>query len=328
MQICSDRILCYKAQFFVQTLLRRCVLEIYLAPLAEITSKEFRLLCYEGGADACFSEMISAKAVTLRNRKTISLSEIDKNEPKTFLQFFGGDSDVIKEAAEKILEKVTPAGIDINAGCPVRKVVAARAGSALMDDPERLGKIIRTLRKVTDLPISVKIRKGFKTPNYERCAAEAVDNGADFLTIHPRLRTDMFTAGTCDFNVSIELAEKLQIPVIHSGDIRQKSDLDRFSGTKIAGVMVGRGALGKPWIFRELKGETVSDDEKKEMMRKHFRYYLDLDTKTAHTMIRRHASWYSSGFHASADFRNSIFSPDNDTKKVVEIIEDFFEIKI
>ena len=303
-------------------------MEIYLAPLAEITSKEFRLLCYEGGADACFSEMISAKAVTLRNRKTISLSEIDKNEPKTFLQFFGGDPDVIKEAAEKILEKVTPAGIDINAGCPVRKVVAARAGSALMDDPERLGKIVKTLRKVTDLPLSVKIRKGFKTPNYERCAAEAVDNGADFLTIHPRLRTDMFTAGTCDFNVSIELAEKLPIPVIHSGDIRQIGDLDRFSGTKIAGVMVGRGALGKPWIFRELKGETVSDDEKKEMMRKHFRCYLDLDTKTARTMIRRHASWYSSGFHASADFRNSIFNPDNDTKKVVEIIEDFFEIKI
>ena len=307
---------------------RRCVLEIYLAPLAEITSKEFRLLCYEGGADACFSEMISAKAVTLRNRKTISLSEIDKNEPKTFLQFFGGDPDVIKEAAEKILEKVTPAGIDINAGCPVRKVVAARAGSALMDDPERLGKIVKTLRKVTDLPLSVKIRKGFKTPNYERCASEAVDNGADFLTIHPRLRTDMFTAGTCDFNVSIELAEKLPIPVIHSGDIRQIGDLDRFKGTKIAGVMVGRGALGKPWIFRELKGETVSDDEKKEMMRKHFRCYLDLDTKVAHTMIRRHASWYSTGFHGSADFRNSIFNPDNDTKKILEIIEDFFEIKI
>ena len=307
---------------------RRCVLEIYLAPLAEITSKEFRLLCYEGGADGCFSEMISAKAVTLRNRKTISLSEIDESEPKTFLQFFGGDPDVIKEAAEKILERVTPAGIDINAGCPVRKVVAARAGSALMDDPERLGKIVKTLRKVTDLPLSVKIRKGFKTPNYERCAAEAVDNGADFLTIHPRLRTDMFTVGTCDFDVSIELAEKLPIPVIHSGDIRQISDLGRFSGTKIAGVMVGRGALGKPWIFRELKGETVSDNEKKEMMRKHFQYYLDLDTKVARTMIRRHASWYSTGFHGSAEFRNSIFNLDNDIKKVVEIIENFFEIKL
>ena len=303
-------------------------MEFYLAPLAEITSKEFRLLCYEGGADICFSEMISAKAVTLRNRKTISLSEIDEKEPHTILQFFGGDPDVIKEAAEKILECTTPAGIDINAGCPVRKVVAARAGSALMDDPERLGKIVKTLRGVTDLPLSVKIRKGFKTPNYERCAAEAVDNGADFLTIHPRLRTDMFTTGTCDFDVSVELAEKLPIPVIHSGDIRQKSDLDRFSGTKIAGVMIGRGALGRPWIFRELKGESVSDDEKKKIMKKHFRYYLDIDTKVAHTMIRRHASWYSTGFHGSAEFRNSIFNLDNDIKKIVGIINDFFKIEL
>lgn len=303
-------------------------MNFYLAPLAEITSKEFRLLCYEGGADACFSEMISAKAVTLRNRKTIALSEIDPSEPCTFLQFFGGDPEVIKEAAEKILERVTPAGIDINAGCPVRKVVAARAGSALMDDPERLGKIVKTLRSVTDLPLSVKIRKGFKTPNYERCAAAAVENGADFLTIHPRLRTDMFTAGTCDFDVSIELAEKLPIPVIHSGDIRQIGDIDRFKNTKIAGVMVGRGALGKPWIFRELKGGTVSVEEKKALMTKHFRYYLDLDTKTAHTMIRRHASWYSAGFHASAEFRNSIFDPGNDVTKVVEIIEDFFGIEL
>ena len=303
-------------------------MNFYLAPLAEITSKEFRLLCYEGGADACFSEMISAKAVTLRNRKTIALSEIDPSEPCTFLQFFGGDPEVIKEAAEKILERVTPAGIDINAGCPVRKVVAARAGSALMDDPERLGKIVKTLRSVTDLPLSVKIRKGFKTPNYERCAAAAVENGADFLTVHPRLRTDMFTAGTCDFDVSIELAEKLPIPVIHSGDIRQIGDIDRFKNTKISGVMVGRGALGKPWIFRELKGGTVSVEEKKALMTKHFRYYLDLDTKTAHTMIRRHASWYSAGFHASAEFRNSIFDPGNDVTKVVEIIKDFFGIEL
>jgi tRNA-dihydrouridine synthase len=303
-------------------------LNFYLAPLAEITSKEFRLLCYEGGADGCFSEMISAKAVTLRNRKTIALSEIDESEPRTFLQFFGGDPDVIREAAEKILERVTPAGIDINAGCPVKKVVAAHAGSALMDDPERLGKIVKTLRGVTNLPLSVKIRKGFKTPNYERCAAEAVDNGADFLTIHPRLRTDMFTAGTCDFDVSIELAEKLPVPVIHSGDIKEKSDLDRFKGTKIAGVMIGRGALGKPWIFRELKGGTVTDDEKKEIMAKHFRYYLDLGTKTAHTMIRRHASWYSTGMKVSADFRNSIFNPANDIKEVIEIINIFFDIKL
>ena len=303
------------------------VLDFYLAPLAEITSKEFRMLCYEGGADACFSEMISAKAVTLRNRKTISLSEIDEREPHTVLQFFGGDPDVIKEAAEKILERVTPAGIDINAGCPVRKVVAARAGSALMDDPGRLGKIVRTLRSVTTLPLSVKIRKGFKTPNYERCAMEAVDNGADMLTVHPRLRTEMFS-GSCDFNVSIELAEKLPVPVIHSGDIREISDLEKFKGTKIAGIMVGRGALGKPWIFRELKGGNVGEDEKKAMMTKHFRYYLELDNRLAHTMIRRHASWYSTGMRESADFRRLIFDPANGIEQIIEFIKDFFKIEL
>ena len=271
--------------------------------------------------------MISAKAVTLRNRKTISLAEIDEREPRTFLQFFGGDPDVIKEAAEKILERVTPAGIDINAGCPVRKVVAARAGSALMDDPERLGKIVKTLRNVTKLPLSVKIRKGFKTPNYERCAAAAVENGADMLTVHPRLRTEMFS-GVCDFDVSIELAEKLPIPVIHSGDIREPGDLERFKGTKIAGIMVGRAALGKPWIFRELKGENVSENEKKEMMTRHFKYYLDLDTKVARTMIRRHASWYSTGMRGSADFRRVIFDPAEDIPQVVELVKDFFEIKL
>ena len=303
------------------------VLDFYLAPLAEITSKEFRMLCYEGGADGCFSEMISAKAVTLKNKKTIALSEIDGSEPRTVLQFFGGDPDVIKEAAEKILDRVTPAGIDINAGCPVRKVVAARAGSALMDDPERLGKIVKTLRGVTDLPLSVKIRKGFKTPNYERCAAAAVENGADMLTVHPRLRTEMFS-GVCDFNVSVELAEKLPIPVIHSGDIKEKSDLERFKGTKIAGVMVGRAALGRPWIFRELKGIAVGEDEKKAMMTKHFRHYIGLGTKLAHTMIRRHASWYSTGMRGSADFRRLIFDPANEISQVIELVEDFFEIKL
>lgn len=303
------------------------ILKFYLAPLAEITSKEFRLLCYEGGADICYSEMISAKAIILRNRKTIAICAIDEREPETFLQFFGSDPDVIKEAAETILQSVHPAGIDLNAGCPVRKVVGQGAGSALMDTPEKLGKIVKTLRSVTDLPLSVKIRKGFKTPNYERCAKEAVDNGADFLIVHPRLRTEMFS-GTCDPNVTMELAEKLPVPVIHSGDIKHPADLEKFKESKVSGIMVGRGALGAPWVFRELKGETVSDDEKKRMITKHFRYYLDLDTVIAHTMLRRHASWYSSGFHCSAEFRNSLFDPHNDIKALVRLINGFFGIEL
>lgn len=302
-------------------------MKLYLAPLAEITSKEFRTLCYKCGADICYSEMISAKAITLKNKKTLSLSEIDEKEPQTFLQFFGGEPEIIKEAVEIILDKVKPAGIDINAGCPVKKVVAARAGSALMENPEKLGKIVKTVRSITDLPLSVKIRKGFKTPNYERCAKEIQDNGANFLIIHPRLRTEMFS-GCCDFNATFELAKTLQIPVIHSGDVKNAEDLERFKGSEVYGVMVGRAALGRPWIFNELKGKEPSPDKKREIMANHLRYYLTLNDKFGQTMLRRHASWYSAGFKESADFRNKIFAPWADVRQLVEIINNFFGVTL
>lgn len=303
-------------------------MDLYLAPLAEITSKEFRTLCYEGGADICYSEMISAKAVTLKNKKTLSLSTIEENEPRTYLQFFGGDPDTMKEAVTIILEKVKPYGIDINAGCPVRKVVAQKAGSALMDDPVKLGKIIKAVRSVTDLPLSVKIRKGFKTPNYLNCAMEVQDCGADMLIVHPRLRTEMFM-GVSDHTVSIELANIMKIPVIHSGDVKTPEDLEKFKDSNIKGIMVGRGALGAPWIFDILKGKEVSPERKKQMMTDHFSYYLNIkDKRFGHTMIRRHGSWYSTGSRGSSEFRNKIFSPHTNIEEAVQLIRDFFGIEI
>jgi len=302
--------------------------DLYLAPLAEITSKEFRVLCYQGGADICYSEMISAKAVTLKNRKTILLAQIEESEQKTYLQFFGGDPDTMKEAVTIILEKVKPYGIDINAGCPVRKVVAQKAGSALMDDPVQLGKIVKAVRSVTDLPLSVKIRKGFKTPNYLNCAMEVQDMGADMLIVHPRLRTEMFM-GVSDHTVSIELANIMKIPVIHSGDVKTPADLDKFRDSNIKGIMIGRGALGAPWVFDVLKGNKVSDERKKQMMTEHFRYYLNIkDVKFGHTMFRRHASWYSTGLRGSSEFRNMIFSPKTDIETAKSRTMEFFGVDL
>ncbi len=303
-------------------------MDFYLAPLAEITSKEFRALCYEGGADICYSEMISAKAVTLKNRKTLTLSELESGEKKTYLQFFGYDPDTMKQAVEMILSKVTPFGIDINAGCPVRKVIANRSGSALMAEPKRLGEIVKAVRSVTDLPLSVKIRKGFKTPNYLECAKVIQDNGADLLIVHPRLQPEMFS-GTCDHKVTIELADIMKIPVIHSGDIKKPEDLEKFKGTNISGIMVGRGVLGVPWVFDQLKGTFVSEERKKEMIEKHFRYYISLgNSKFAHTMIRRHGSWYSTGMNGSPDFRNRIFARSTKIEEAIEMVRDFFRINI
>lgn len=303
-------------------------MDLYLAPLAEITSKEFRTLCYEGGADICYSEMISAKAITLKNKKTFSLTELEKGEEKTFLQFFGHEPEVMKEAVETVLSRVAPFGIDINAGCPVRKVISNKAGSALMANPQNLGAIVKAVRSVTNLPLSVKIRKGFKTPNYLECAKIVEDNGADLIVVHPRLQPEMFS-GTCDHNVSIELSEIMKIPVIHSGDIRRFEDLKRFNDSNVKGVMVGRGAIGAPWIFNEIKGKTVDVEEKKSVMTKHFRFYVAMgENKFAHTMIRRHGSWYSAGMGGSSEFRNKIFSKSTSIDEVLEMIRVFFGIDL
>lgn len=303
-------------------------MDLYLAPLAEVTSKEFRMLCYDGGADICYSEMISAKALTLKNKKTLLITEIEKGEQKTYLQFFGSDPEIMKEAVSTALEKVTPFGIDINAGCPVRKIVSSKAGSALMADPKRLGEIVSAVRSVTNLPLSVKIRKGFKAPNYLECAKIIEDNGADILVVHPRLQTEMFS-GISDHNVSIELADIIKIPVVHSGDIATHSDLEKFKDSNVAGIMIGRAALGAPWVFDAIKGTNVSAERKKEMMEKHFKYYISMgNSKFAHTMIRRHGSWYSTGMRGSSDFRNKIFARLTEINEAVEMVRDFFKVDI
>ncbi len=303
-------------------------MELILAPLAEITSKEFRQLCYEGGADCCYSEMVSAKAITLKNRRTRDIASVDKDERKTFIQFFGSDPQIMKDAVSIVLEKETPAGIDINAGCPVRKVVGQGAGSALMDHPEKLGSIVKAVRSVTDLPLSVKIRKGFREPNYIKCALAVQENGADILVVHPRLRTELFM-GISDFKVSFELAGILDIPVVHSGDIKNINDLKQFEDNGIQGIMIGRGVLGKPWIFDQLKGKEMSVEEEKRFMEKHFRCYLKAENlKWGHTMMRRHASWYSTGRKGSSEFRNGVFKPDKKMEETVNEIETFFGIKI
>lgn len=304
-------------------------MEFYLAPLAEITSVEFRELCYECGADICYSEMISAKAISLGNRKTFSLGRIGKTEKKTFLQLFGSDPEVFKEAAQVILEKESPYGIDINAGCPVKKVVGTGSGSMLMENPEKLGKIVKAVRSVTDLPLSVKIRKGFMSPSYMECAHQIQDNGADLLIVHPRLRSERFS-GISDFNVSVELSDKLNIPVVHSGDIKTIENVEFFKDTAVSGLMIGRGVLGAPWIFNELKGYELSVDEKNFYIKKHLLYYMsiDIDPRFGHLMIKKHASWYSSGMKGSSDFRKKMFEPKQVLNETIENVNQFFGIDL
>ncbi len=287
-------------------------MQFYLAPMAEISTAAFRKMCYLGGADACYTEMISAKAVVFGNKKTLAMALVEPDEPKTFVQIFGSEPEDIAGAIQRIEEIRAPYGFDLNMGCPMKKVIKGRNGAFLMTNPEKVRRIVRAARAATKRPLSVKIRKGYLTENCSEIAAIIEEEGADLLVVHPRLKSDMFLPGTCDFDLSIRIAAERRIPVIHSGDIVGPRDLERFAGSKVAGVMVGRGAFGRPWIFEVMKtGKEPAPERKKELITLHFNlirlYSSRLSEKVMMNELKRNAVWYSRGIAGATEFRNRLY---------------------
>ena len=302
-------------------------MKFYFAPLADISTPIYRAVCYAGGADICYSEMISAKAVVMKNRKTIDLATILPEEKQTFLQLFGAGPSDFYEATKILEQTIHPAGFDINVGCPVKKVIKGGAGSALMATPEVLRDVIAATRKATELPLSVKIRKGFIEPNYREIAHIAQEEGADLLVVHPRLRGEMFS-GVSDFSVSIELAEMLSIPVIHSGDINDTQAVAQFDNTEVAGLMIGRASFGHPWIFRQLQGMNITENERKNMINMHFSMILEsnMHEKVKMITIKKHASWYASGRRGATHFRQELFEKKKTVKEAVKFVSSFLDL--
>ena len=302
-------------------------MKLYFAPLADISTPIYRSICYHGGADVAYSEMISAKAVVMKNRKTIALATILPDEKETFLQLFGsGPSDYYK-AIQILEEGFQPAGFDINVGCPVKKVIKTGSGSALMATPDVFREIITEARKATKLPLSVKIRKGFVEPNYKEISHIAQEEGADILVVHPRLRSEMFS-GTSDFSVSIELAEMLSIPVVHSGDIKDLQSAAQFDNTSVSGLMIGRASFGHPWIFRQLKGEDITEELKKQMVKIHFDTVVasEMHEKVKMVTIKKHAAWYASGKRGATQFRQELFEEKKTVKETVNFVSSFLAL--
>ncbi len=284
----------------------------YLAPMAEISTAAFRKMCYLGGADVCYTEMISAKAVMFGNKKTLKMAMVEPDEPKTFVQIFGSEPEDIAAAIRRIEEVCPPYGFDLNMGCPMKKVIKGRNGAFLLTDPDKVRRIVRAARAATKRPLSVKIRKGYLKDNCAEIAAIAEEEGADLLVVHPRLKSDMFLPGTCDFNLSIRIATERHIPVIHSGDITSPSDLVRFAGSRIAGVMIGRGAFGRPWVFEMMKtGQEPAPERKKDLITLHFNlirlYSSRRSLKAMRYELTRNAFWDSRGMAGATEFRNSLY---------------------
>ncbi|MBR5553326.1 MAG: tRNA dihydrouridine synthase DusB [Clostridia bacterium] len=308
---------------------------VFLAPMAGVADRAFRHMCKKYGADGVVTEMISSKATVFEDKKTKELARIDDFERPCALQLFGSEPETMARAASLCME-FSPDIIDINMGCPVHKVVSSGDGSALMKNPALAYEIMKAVVDAVGekIPVTVKIRRGFDKDhiNAVEIALLAQKAGVDAVFVHARTREQMY-APPCEYSTIKEVKEAVSIPVIGNGDIYCAQDAARMiSETGCDGVMIGRGALGNPYLFAQVKhylktGETLafqSAKEKLEDIKEHMSLLVaDKGEAVAAAECRKHLAWYIKGVRGAAALRDEI-NRTEDVEKTIRLIEKAF----
>ena len=284
-----------------------------LAPMAGVTDRAFRELCMGYGAAYCVSEMVSAKGLIMSDRKTAELLAISEEERPMAIQLFGYEPDTMARAA-RIAAEHSPAAIDINMGCPAPKIANNHSGSALMKDPALCGRIVEAVAEAVDIPVTVKIRKGWDSAsvNAVEVAKACESAGAQMIAVHGRTREQMY-APPADWDIIAAVKSAVSVPVIGNGDIYSARDaMMMLEKTGCDLVMVGRGALGNPWIFREINSQydlerPVSPPgiyERMTVMNRHIeKLCLYKGEHVGMREARKHTAWYMRGIKGAAKLR-------------------------
>lgn len=277
---------------------------ILLAPLAGLTDLPFRLICHQHGAGMVFSELISAEGIVRNNPKTIDLLRISDEERPVSIQIFGHKPDVMAEAA-KFVETLNPTAIDINMGCCAPKVCRGNSGAALLKDLDVLYKVASSVVKSVSIPVSAKIRIGWDSDskNYLDTVSTLQDAGIAFISVHGRTKQQKYT-GLADWEIISEIAEHANVPIVGNGDILTYNDaLKRLKESGCSAVMIGRAAVGNPWIF---SNKTPSLTERLNLIKKHLDMMIDYYGDYGIILMRKHIVKYIHGFRNSSSVRGKL----------------------
>jgi len=305
--------------------------KLVAAPLAGVTTPPFRKILRDFFDGLIFTEMVSVEGIRRKADRTLGYLSIDKADHPIGVQLFGSSPEAYTEAIAVVMDYINPDFIDINMGCPVKKVLKSNSGCAMMRDPENIAKILQVSKKaVGDIPLTIKIRLGWdrSSMNYNEVIKIAHEEGVEAVTLHGRTKTEMFS-GVADYDLIADAKSKAKLPIIGNGDVLDVGSYERMLATGVDGVMIGRGMMKQPWIFEALNnGKDPSKYLSNDRLHKLILNLVELEKRYKGEMffldaVKKYIVWFMKGMPDAAALRNDLYNAPTE-EEMNTLLENYF----